>query len=88
MAQTGGSECKSCKGNKNKLLAELKIMRLMQQRVNGETRDADARRAAVAELSPAMQARILSVRDRQDNVRTTMDKLHKSVCPDCISGDH
>jgi hypothetical protein len=82
------SNCKSCNGNKNKLLAELKIVRLMQTRVNGETRDADASRAAVAELTPALQGKIVAARDGQKNVRDAMEKLHQAVCPDCIEGTH
>ena len=39
--QQGNSKCKGCKGNKNKLLAELKVMRMLQIRVNEETMDAD-----------------------------------------------
>jgi hypothetical protein len=79
------SNCKSCNGNKNKLLAELKIMRLMQTRVNGETRDADASRAAVAELTPALQGKIVAARDNQKSVRDAMDKLHHATCPDCLA---
>src|SRR4029079_17534408 len=54
-SQQGEGQCKSCKGNKNKLLAELKIMRMLEMRVHGDTRDVDASRAAVAELSPTLQ---------------------------------
>jgi DnaJ-domain-containing protein 1 len=82
------SQCKSCGGNKNKLLAELKILRMLQVRVNVETKDTDATRAALAELSQPMRDKIVSVRDSQDQVRTAMDKLHKSVCPDCVGGNH
>ena len=81
------SNCQSCNGNKNKLLAELKVMRLMQQRVNGETRDADASRAAVAELTPALQGKIVAARDNQKSVRDAMDKLHHTTCPHCLADD-
>lgn len=79
------SLCKGCKGNKNKLLAELKVLRMLQLRVNGETKDADGRRAlAEAELPAELRDRIGSVRDHQAQVRDTTEKLHKSVCPDCL----
>jgi hypothetical protein len=86
MAQ-GNSQCKGCKGNKNKLLAELKIMRLMQMHVNSDTRDADASRAAVAALSPVLQGKILATRDSQKSVAEAMDKLHHMVCPQCFEED-
>lgn len=88
MATSQGGECKSCGNNKNKLLAELKILRMLQVRVNTDTRDADASRAALAELSQPLRDKIVSVRDGQDQVRGAMDKLHESVCPDCVGGDH
>jgi hypothetical protein len=88
MANAQAGQCKSCGNNKNKLLAELKILRLLQTRVNAETRDADASRAVLAELSQPLRDKIVGVRDGQDSVRAAMDKLHKSVCPDCVGGDH
>jgi hypothetical protein len=84
----GNSQCKGCKGNKNKLLAELKIMRLMQKRVSADTRDADASRGAVAELTPALQGKIVATRDSQKQVADAMDKLHHATCPECLAGDH
>jgi hypothetical protein len=83
-SQQGDGQCKSCKGNKNKLLAELKIMRMLEMRVHGDTRDVDASRAAVAELSPTLQGKIVAVRDSQAKVAEAMEKLHKATCPDCI----
>lgn len=83
------SQCEACKGNKNKLLAELKVLRMLQLRVNGETRDADGRRAAAeAELPPELKDRIGTVRDNQAQVRDTTDKIHKSVCPECLNDSH
>jgi hypothetical protein len=79
------SECKGCKQNKNKLLAELKVLRMLQLRVNTETKDADGRRAlAEAELAPELRDRIGTVRDHQAQVRDTTEKIHKSVCPECL----
>ena len=85
MASAGPSNCKSCNGNKNKLLAELKVLRLLQLRVNEETKDADGRRAAaLAELPPELKDKIGTVRDNQANTRDAAEKIHKSVCPHCL----
>jgi hypothetical protein len=87
----GQSNCKGCNGSKNKLLAELKVLRLLQLRVNEETRDADGRRAgalASADLPQEVREKITTVRDNQAQVRSATDKLHKSVCPECLAGEH
>ena len=87
----GQSNCKGCNGSKNKLLAELKVLRLLQMRVNDETKDADGRRAAAlasADLPQEVKDKITSVRDNQAQVHSATDKLHKSVCPECMKGEH
>ena len=74
------SQCNGCKGNMNKLLAELKVVRMMQVRVNRGTVDADedARRAAaVAELPVELRDKIGKLRDRQATIRDSMDRLHE-----------
>lgn len=75
------SQCSGCKGNMNKLLAELKVVRMMQVRVNRGTVDADeeARReaAAIAELPPELRERIGKLRDRQATIRDSMELLHQ-----------
>ena len=43
----GEGQC-NCKGDKNKLLAELKVLRMLQIRVNEETVDVDGRVAVTA----------------------------------------
>ena len=88
MASAVKSNCKGCNGNKNKLLAELKVLRLLQLRVNEETRDADGRRAvAMAELPPDLKDKIGTVRDNQTHTRDAAEKIHKAVCPHCLRGD-
>ena len=87
----GQSNCQGCNGSKNKLLAELKVLRLLQLRVNEETRDADGRRAAAlasTDLPPEVREKITTVRDNQGQVRAATDRLHKSVCPECLAGEH
>jgi hypothetical protein len=73
------SQCSGCKGNMNKLLAELKVVRMMQMHVNKGTVDADeeARRAAaIAELPVELRDKIGKLRDSQQSNRDTMDRLH------------
>jgi hypothetical protein len=73
------SQCSGCKGNMNKLLAELKVVRMMQMRVNKGTIDADEaarRRAAIAELPADVREIIGKLRDRQATIRDAMDQLH------------
>lgn len=87
----GQSNCKGCNGSKNKLLAELRVLRLLQLRVNDETRDADGRRAAALaspDLPQEVRDKIGSVRNNQEQVHAATDKLHKSVCPECLAGEH
>lgn len=81
-----GSQCKGCKSNKNKLLAELKVLRMLQQRVNEETADIDGRRArAMAELDGELKKSLGSTARHQADVRDATEKLHHALCPDCLS---
>jgi len=87
----GQSNCKGCGGSKNKLLAELRVLRLLQTRVNEETRDADGRRAAAlasADLPADVKEKVGTVRDNQEQVHAATDRIHKSVCPECLKGEH
>jgi hypothetical protein len=84
-AGTGNSQCKSCGGNKNKLLAELKVLRLLQIRVNQETRDEDVLRAKVANLSADLRDKISTTRDIEGQVQDATQKLHHMTCPDCLN---
>ena len=88
MASAGKSNCKGCNGNKNKLLAELKVLRLLQLRVNEETRDADGRRAAaLAELPAELKDKIGTARDNQASTRDAAEKIHRAICPHCLRGE-
>jgi len=74
------SQCNGCKGNMNKLLAELKVVRLLQSRVNQGTLDADAdahRARAAADLPPELRDKIGKVRDGEQSARDTMRRLHE-----------
>ena len=75
----GSGQC-NCKGDKNKLLAELKVLRMLQIRVNEETTDVDGRRAnAMPELSKEMREKIGTIRDAQQSVQDAADKIHEEL---------
>ena len=66
----GPGKCRGCKGNKNKLLAELKVVRLMQQHVNRRTAEADADRAAIrGPVDDATKERVTGLGVSQGEVR-------------------
>jgi myosin heavy subunit len=73
------SRCKGCKGDKNKLLAELKAIRLLQVRVNEETKELDDHRVAIKGLPKDLQDQIGDNRDHQATVRDTLDRLDAVV---------
>ncbi len=75
----GKSRCKGCKSDKNKLLAELKVIRLLQVRVNEETKELDDHRAAIKQLPKELQEQIGENRDHQATVRDTLDRLDAVV---------
>jgi hypothetical protein len=80
------SQCKGCKGNKNKILAELKVLRMLQMRVHEETKDIDGRRArALAEVDDELRKSLGTTTRHQADVRDATQKLHESLCPDCLS---
>jgi hypothetical protein len=77
-AQQGEGQCHGCKGNKNKLLAELKVMRMLQIRVTDHTTKLDAQRVAVGD-SPEIQAKISALHDEQEKVHGAMQKLQDEL---------
>jgi transposase len=71
------SQC-NCKGNKNKLLAELKVLRLLQTRVNDRTARVDAERVT-APADTAALAKVDGVRASQQDVQIATDKIHQEL---------
>lgn len=81
----------NCKGDHNKLEAELKVIRLMQIRVNDDTLRADSERGGgaaaaprvaadlPANINPLLRDKILAVRDGQSEVKTALDKIHQQL---------
>jgi bacterioferritin-associated ferredoxin len=73
-----GGQCHGCKGNKNKLLAELKTLRLLQTQVATHTVRLDAQRAS-GDGTPQMQQRISTVHDEQEQVHVAVQKLQDEL---------
>jgi hypothetical protein len=59
----------------NRLIAELKMIRLLQVRTNQRTVDVDQSRTGVAALSAAIKDQIEAVADQQDFVREATERL-------------
>ncbi len=80
-------QCGQCGADKNAMLAELRMIRLLQSRVNDQTARADAQRPAAAEQARReAQALVRPIHKQQEAVRDAMRKLHQSVCPHCAEG--
>lgn len=60
----------------NRLVAELKMIRILQLRVNGNTKDADQHRPADQnDISAAILKKIQALRDRQDDIHDVTERL-------------
>ena len=89
--------CPKC-NQRNKLISELKIVRMMQERVNRRTVAVDEARVDEARagagpqgrsddleiLSRELKGAIEGTRDREAKVSKITGKLHDLVCPDCV----
>jgi hypothetical protein len=61
----------------NRIIAELKMIRILQLRVNADTKNVDDKRSAeVAKLSIDLQRKIQAVHDRQQDVHDVTEKLN------------
>jgi len=79
LASVPDGECKcNCKGDKNKLLAELKTLKLLQTQVEKHTEKVDAQRA-VADGTPGVEHKIVGVHDEQETVHQAVQKLHDEL---------
>lgn len=84
--KNGGSQCKGCKGNRNKLLAEVKMLRWMQQAVYKRTENLDKQidQKKISEKALKERFDLLSV--RQKEIDTITGRLHSLTCPHCLAG--
>jgi len=78
------SQCRGCKGNKNKLLAEMKVLRLLQTRVNRRTTDADVERnlnqsAPADQPGDQMREKITNIGVSQEEIHSATEKIHEEL---------
>jgi hypothetical protein len=60
----------------NRLVAELKLVRMLQLHTNRQTSDVDGKRpAAVKSLSAELRQKIEDLADQQDHIREAMQRL-------------
>ena len=78
------SKCKGCNGSRNKLLAEVKMLRWMQ----GSLLKRSERLEAAADTLDAadLQRRSEPLSDQQREIQKLTLKLHDSACKDCLGG--
>tara|TARA_R110002095_G_scaffold203952_2_gene186351 strand:+ start:1400 stop:2839 length:1440 start_codon:yes stop_codon:yes gene_type:complete len=81
-----GGQCKGCKGNRNKLLAEVKMLRWMQQSVHQRTENLDTLIDQKKISEPAQRERIELLSVRQKEIDTVTGRLHSMTCPHCLAG--
>ncbi|MCH9654748.1 MAG: hypothetical protein K0U86_10665 [Planctomycetes bacterium] len=82
----GGGQCKGCKGNRNKLLAEVKMLRWMQQSVHKRTDNLDKQVDQKKISETAVKERIDLLTVRQKEIDTITGRLHSLTCPHCLAG--
>lgn len=84
--KNGGSQCKGCKGNRNKLLAEVKMLRWMQQAVYKRTENLDKQIGQNKISEKALKERFDLLSVRQKEIDTITGRLHSLTCPHCLAG--
>jgi hypothetical protein len=87
-SRQNNSKCKGgCCGNKNKLLAEVRMLLWMQKTVSRETRRVD-RLIKDEKISPEeLQRRTEELHQQQEKVREITDKLRELTTPEFVKGN-
>ncbi len=70
----GGNSPDEQRKEQNRIISELKMIRLLQTRVEQRTTDVDGKRAT-ASLSPALRKRIEELEGRQEDIRDATEQL-------------
>jgi hypothetical protein len=70
----GGPSMEEQRKEQNRIISELKMLRLLQSRVHQSTKDVDAKRAT-ASLNPGIRKRIEYLEGRQEDVRDATQRL-------------
>jgi hypothetical protein len=78
------SRCKGCKGDKNKLLAEVRMLRWMESVLNRDTLTVD-RSKLDNKIGPSeATSRTHDLGRRQEDIRRITARLHAMTCPHCL----
>lgn len=83
---TGAGACSGCKGCRNKLLAEFKMLRYMQISLHGQTVRADLDLEKTKADKETRKSRIGNLSERQRDIQRLTLKIHDASCPDCLGG--
>jgi flagellar motility protein MotE (MotC chaperone) len=70
----GGQSPAEQRKEQDRIISELKMLRLLQSRVHQSTKDVDGKRATVS-LNPALRKRIEYLEGRQEDVRDATERL-------------
>ena len=74
VAATRASRPRSSRKEQNRIISELKMLQLLQDRVLQSTHDVDGKRPT-ASLSPAIRKRIEDLEGRQEDIRDATERL-------------
>lgn len=83
---TGAGSCSGCKGCRNKLLAEFKMLRWMQHSLHGQTVRTDLDLQKIKASDGDRKDRIKPLTNTQSEIQRMTLKLHDMSCPDCLGG--
>jgi hypothetical protein len=83
-ASSSPSRCKGCKGDKNKLLSEVRILRWMEAALNKDTRVVDRSKLENKITAGAAVTRTHDLGRRQEEIRQITARLHAMTCPHCL----
>ena len=74
-ANGGGNANEEAHREQNRIISELKMIQLLELRVQQNTSDVDAKRAAATAITPALRKRIEDLEGRQDDIRDATERL-------------
>jgi hypothetical protein len=85
MASGKSCQCKGCKGDKNKLLAEVRILRWMEAGLNKDTVTLDRGKQEGKISTRDVNSRANDLGRRQVEIRKITARLHAMTCPHCLA---
>lgn len=78
------SQCKGCKGDKNKLLAEVRMLRWMEAGLNKDNLSVDKSKLDNKIGASEATSRTHDLGRRQEEIRRITARLHAMTCPHCL----